>query len=101
MRIVPTARVAEHRRPRAVSSIETLRVLRWTYCRGGERLQCELSLTTDVTAYELRVFPVSFAHTPASERFGDAFSALKRQESFERALVRDGWHLDHFEHGCG
>lgn len=74
-----------------------VRVLRWLYRRDGEQLECEVSLTPDLSAYELRVFPSRFAHAPATQRFDDAISALEQQLAFERSLVGDGWHLDHFE----
>jgi hypothetical protein len=88
-------RVEQHEVP----VYERVRVLRWNYRRDSDQLECELSWTRDLTAYELRVYPPRFALTPASELFDDAVSAIERQASLEHALVEDGWHLDQFEHG--
>lgn len=77
-----------------------LPTLRWTYCRDGEVLICELALTQDHSAYELRLAPFRTREAHPSELFDDAMSALQRQSQVERTLMRDGWRLDRFENDC-
>ncbi len=74
-----------------------LPTLRWTYCRDGEVLTCELALTHDHTAYELRLAPLRTRAERPSELFDDAMSALQRQSQVERTLLAEGWQLDRFE----
>ena len=93
------ARVSETVPQQPAAIYQRVWVLRWNYRRESDQLECELSLTRDLSAYELRVYPARFALTPASELFDDAVSAFERQESLEQALIHDGWHLDQFEHG--
>jgi hypothetical protein len=90
------ARADEPARPQPSSVVPVSRVLRWTYRRDDERLTCELSLTADYAAYELRIHPARAAHG-ASEQFHNAIAAFERQSALENALVRDGWYLDQFE----
>jgi hypothetical protein len=73
------------------------RTLQWCYRRDGEVLTCALALTTDYSAYELRVSPARLAPGPASELFDDAISAFQRQAVVERVLREDGWELERFE----
>src|SRR5581483_12073231 len=84
---------------RPVAARDQLRVLRWRYRRDGEELECQLALTRDLSAYELRVQPPRFAVAPASQLFDDALGAFERHARIERVLISDGWHLDAFEHG--
>lgn len=72
-------------------------LLRWTYRREGELVYCELALTRDLSAYELRITPPRFLVGPPSELFDDAASAFHRQAQVAHALVDEGWHLDSFE----
>jgi hypothetical protein len=99
MASIVSARDTESAIPHTIAGRERVRVLRWNYRRDSEQLECELSLTRDLSAYELRVYPPRFALSPASELFDDAVSAFERQASLEHALVTDGWHLEEFEHG--
>ena len=75
-----------------------VRVLRWTFHRGGdESVTCELGLTGDDAEYELRV-PLQWNPTGASvERFDDALTAFQRHAMIERVLLDEGWYLYAFE----
>lgn len=68
-------------------------VLRWTYWREGDRLDCELALTDDLSAYELHLAPARLPHAPPSQLFDDAVSAFQRQATLHRWLEADGWTL--------
>jgi hypothetical protein len=94
----------------AISTIETyvspverrrhyhVRVLRWTFRRDDdERVACELALTGEDRAYELRV-PAEWSPTHrAIERFDDALTAFQRHAMIERTLLDEGWVLDTFD----
>jgi hypothetical protein len=73
--------------------------LRWLFRRGDDRLQCELGLTSDHCAYELRTNPRPDGMASASELFDDAFSAFRRHSTLERMLLDAGWTLEVFETG--
>lgn len=70
-------------------------VLRWIYQRDGETLQCELSLSHDLSAYELRLSPGNW--NPATYLFDDAISAFEQQRQVESGLTGQGWRLERFE----
>ena len=74
-----------------------VQILRWTFRRGDERVVCELGLTSDSSAYELRVLPLSNPAGATTERFDDALSAFQRHGTIERNLITQGWSLDRFE----
>ena len=92
-----TASAARIQRPLS----DDVPVLRWTYRRDGDVLHCELALTADLSAYELRMSPPRLFIGPNAELFDDAISAFQRQAGIERTLVDDGWHLDRFERAAG
>src|SRR5437762_1426171 len=73
------------------------RILRWTYGRGGEDLYCELGLTPDLSAYELRLAPPSKRDGATAELFDDPLSAFERLGAIERTLLDEGWSLESFE----
>lgn len=76
-----------------------IRLLRWTFRRGGadETVVCELALTGQDREYELRV-PAEWNPTRRSvERFDDALTAFQRHAMIERILLDEGWLLDAFE----
>jgi hypothetical protein len=75
----------------------TVRVLRWTFRRAEEAVVCELGLTGDDSAYELRVSPAWNPAGITTELFDDAMSAFERHAAIERILVDDGWMLEGFE----
>jgi hypothetical protein len=75
----------------------TARVLRWTFRREEEAVVCELGLTGDDSAYELRVTSERNPTGVARELFDDAMSAFARHTAIERILVDDGWMLEGFE----
>jgi hypothetical protein len=75
----------------------SVRLLRWTFRRDEETVVCELTLTPDDSAYELRVRPAWDPVGAAPELFDDAVTALQRHASIERALVNEGWSLDRIE----
>ena len=72
-------------------------ILRWTFHRDHESLICELGLTNDSSAYELRVLPLWNPAGATTELFDDAVSAFQRHGMFERTLITEGWSLDRFE----
>ena len=73
------------------------RILRWTYGRGGEDLYCELGLTLDLSAYELRLAPPAKRDSATAELFDDPLSAFERLGAIERTLLDEGWSLESFE----
>jgi hypothetical protein len=74
-----------------------VRVLRWAFTRNGERISCELALTRDDFAYELRVHRPDSPDGPTTESFADAMRAFHKQAELERELVAQGWSLESFE----
>jgi hypothetical protein len=72
-------------------------ILRWTFHRNDESVICELGLTNDSSAYELRVVPLCNPAGATTELFDDAVSAFQRHGTFERTLITEGWSLDRFE----
>ena len=76
-----------------------VRVLRWTFRRDEDEpaVVCELALTGEDRAYELRVPAEWHPIGVAIERFDDALSAFQRHAMIERTLIDDGWALDTFE----
>jgi hypothetical protein len=76
MNSVSTLPVAQPAGQQQTTAHERVRVLRWSYRREGEQLEC-----------------------PASELFDDAVGAFERQASLEGSLIADGCHLDQFELG--
>jgi hypothetical protein len=82
------------------SNVETdryVRVLRWTFARDTENLFCELGLTGDDTAYQLRVDPPWNPTGISVECYDDAMSAFQRHAMIERLLLEEGWTLERFE----
>ena len=82
------------------SNVQTdryVRVLRWTFTRDTENLLCELGLTGDDTAYQLRVDPPSNPTGISVECYDDAMSAFQRHAMIERLLLEAGWTLESFE----
>ena len=75
------------------------RVMRWTFRRDSETVVCELGLTSDHSAYELRVNPPWNAIANATETFNDAIAAFQRHGVIERMLIDEGWSLESFESG--
>ena len=75
----------------------TIRILRWTFRRDEEVVVCELGLSGDDSAYELRVTPAWNPAGVTTERFDDAMSAFERHAAIERIFVDDGWMLEGFE----
>ena len=74
----------------------SVRILRWTFRRGQETIVCELGLTGDNSAYELRIDPLRNAAGVTTELFDDAMSAFQRHAAIERILVDQGWTLEGF-----
>jgi hypothetical protein len=78
-------------------SARSVHILRWTFRRDDESVVCELGLTSDSSAYELRVLPLWNPTGATTELFDAALSALQRQGTIERMLITEGWSLDRFE----
>ena len=74
-----------------------VRILTWTFHRGADVLSCELGLTADDTAYQLRIDPSWNSTGVSVGLFPDATAAFQRQATIERALLEDGWTLESFE----
>ena len=74
-----------------------IRLLRWTFRRDGDKVECELALTGEDKEYELRA-PADWNPTGLSvERFDDALTAFQRHANVERTLLDAGWQLDEVE----
>lgn len=82
--------------PAAGRGTDRVRVLRWVFSRGAERLTCELSLAADHSCYELRTTMPAARSVPV-QRFTDVTAAFERQSAFEGTLLADGWTLDSYE----
>lgn len=82
---------------RAADKPSHVRVLRWVFRRGEETLTCELGLTGEASAYELRMTAPQHPDRDLHEVFDDAMPAFQRHAGIERALVTEGWSLDSFE----
>src|SRR5437867_1193370 len=80
-----------------VATDRYIRVLRWTFSRDSQTLLCELGLTADEAAYELRIEPPRNPTGIAVECFDEAMPAFQRHAMIERALLDEGWTLDSFE----
>ncbi len=76
---------------------DSVRVLRWVFSRGGERLTCELALSDDAACYELRTVSPPSVAGPRIERFTEVTAAFQRQSSLEGTFVSEGWSLDSYE----
>jgi hypothetical protein len=74
----------------------SVRILRWTFRRDQETVVCELGLTGDNSAYELRIDPPRNPAGLTTELFDDAMSAFQRHAAIERILVNQGWMLEGF-----
>jgi hypothetical protein len=74
-----------------------VRVLRWTFRRDEETLVCELGLTLDDSAYELRFQPPWNVTGTSVELFDDAIGAFQRHGALERRLISEGWSLERFQ----
>jgi hypothetical protein len=72
-------------------------ILRRTFHRDDESVISELGLTSDSSAYELRVLPLWNPAGATTELFDDAVSAFQRHGTIERTLITEGWSLDRFE----
>lgn len=83
--------------PTYVPSSTCVRIMRWTFRRDEETVICELGLTGDDSAYELRIAPPWNPFGATTELFDDATSAFQRHAAIERELVRDGWSLESFQ----
>jgi hypothetical protein len=60
-------------------------------------VSCELGLTGDDTAYQLRIDPPWNPAGVTVEIFDDAMSAFQRHAMIERLLIEGGWSLESFE----
>ena len=74
-----------------------VRILRWTFTRDAETLRCELGLSADNSAYQLRIDPPWNRAGVAVECFDDAMSAFQRHGMIERLLLNEGWTLESFD----
>ena len=71
--------------------------LRWTFRKDQDVVVCELSLSADYRAYEIRIQPPWNPAGISTESFDDARSAFERHGIVERILLNEGWSLDSFE----
>ena len=79
----------------AICATETRR-LRWTFRRDREAVVCELGLSSDEAAYELRINPPWNLDVITTETFDEAMQALQRHAAIERVLIDGGWMLEDF-----
>lgn len=77
------------------------RLLRWTFRRAHEAVICELGLSHDESAYELRLNPPWNLQGVTTELFDDAMQAFQRHAAIERVLIDQGWMLEGFESVIG
>jgi hypothetical protein len=91
------ARAASHAQITHAAVDRHVRVLRWTFSRRAQTLLCELGLTADEAAYQLRIEPPWNPLGVGVECFDDAMSAFQRHATIERALLDEGWTLESFE----
>jgi len=100
MNVTAIPHAAAHQAPadRRRRNYGHIRVLRWTFRRDGdEAVVCELALTGEDRAYELRA-PADWNPSGLPvERFDDALTAFQRHAMIERQLLDAGWALDVFE----
>jgi len=80
---------------RSAQRTAPVRVMRWVFTRGDDRLTCELALADDHACYEFRTIGRDAA--PSIERYKDVGAAFNRQSAIERELVTSGWSLDSYE----
>ena len=73
---------------------QSVRVLRWVFRRGAERLTCKLALSQDRVHYELCTVPPFPAASTGIETFGGVRQAFRRQSEIEAMLFEDGWRLE-------
>ena len=71
--------------------------LRWTFRKNQDVVVCELSLSADCTAYEIRIQPPWNPAGISAELFDDARSAFERHAVIERILLNEGWTLEAFQ----
>jgi hypothetical protein len=83
--------------PTSPSTDREVRILRWTFRREEDAVVCELGLSSDDSAYELRVNPPWNPAGATTEQFDDAMSAFQRHAAIERMLIDEGWLLEGFE----
>jgi hypothetical protein len=62
---------------------------------------CELGLSSDEAAYELRLNPPWNLDTTTTETFDEAMQALQRHAAIERVLIDGGWMLEDVESVTG
>jgi hypothetical protein len=77
------------------------RTLRWTFRRDRDAVICELGLSDDDSAYELRLNPPWNLDEITTEVFDDAMQAFQRHAAIERVLLDEGWLLEGFESVIG
>jgi len=80
----------------AINTDTRVRVMRWTFRRDHETVVCELGLSRDDSAYELRIAPPWNPVGMATELFDDALAAFHRHTAVERLLVQEGWSLESY-----
>jgi hypothetical protein len=74
-----------------------VRVLRWKFRRAHETVVCEMGLTGNDSAYELRIDRPWDPAGTTTERFDNAFAIFARHALIEHFLINQGWSLDEFE----
>ena len=84
----------------AICVTET-RVFRWTFRRNHEAVVCELGLSGDDSAYEIRLNQPGNPQGMTTELFDDAMQAFHRHAAIERNLTDEGWMLEGFESVIG
>lgn len=73
--------------------------MRWIFRRDHETIVCELGLSGDDSAYELRIDPPWNPTGITTKTFNDAIAAFQQHTAVERILIGDGWSLESFESG--
>ena len=70
-------------------------MLHWAFVRDTERVHSQLSLDQEHLLYEWRTRRVGAPANAIVERYLAVSQAFQRQSTFQRALLDDGWSLEH------
>jgi hypothetical protein len=74
-----------------------LRVRRWVYMRGHDRIRCVLALAVDARVYEFSISHLSTRSSTSIDRFEDIVEAIGCHSTYEGALIAEGWSLETYQ----
>jgi hypothetical protein len=70
-----------------------MRLLRWIFERGNQRLTCQVDQRPGADSYTLSIVPHSTGAAAIAETFNTAWSAFCRHAMIASELRRSGWTL--------